>query len=557
MVNITKTTKNLTFAILLALVIPNMAHADYGYGSSGYDYAGYGGWSDTGTGYYSGGYDTPYTSYDTSYDAYDYGNYSTPSYGGYSDYSDYGGYYPTNTGGSSYYPTSNNSYSYPTYNDNTSYPSYSYPTTNSNANANNSNSASNSNASNSTNVDSKNTNTNANTSSNTNNNANTSTNNVNTDIKNDVKNTNNNDVKSNSNSGATSTSTSNANANSNSNSSATGGNSNATGGNSTSNATGGNATGGNSNATGGTGGNANAQTGSSNAVNNNVNNIFVYTNPTGTAVVNNPAYQRLDGYCVITPNNPRVGQTVTATAYMTGGIGGYTYSWSGDLVSMSSGVSTQFTSQRAGTVNITVTARSGEDVATRNCTATFSNNNYSYDYPTSNPLSVACYPSVQNAGVNQTITWRAYASGGSGNYSYNWSGTDNLYGNGESIQKTYSYAGQKSATVNIHSNGQTVSATCNTNIAQSGYTGGYTGGYSGYDNLPTYGTSVSGVYVQPNYIKSGTPVSGVYLNDLPATGIDLTWIHYMVALMVVVLAAVATYVSKNKAQFSGIVSEEY
>lgn len=197
--------------------------------------------------------------------------------------------------------------------------------------------------------------------------------------------------------------------------------------------------------------NNNSATGG-NAVNNNVNNVYVYTNPTGTAVLNNPAYQRLDGYCIITPNNPRTGQTVTATAYMTGGIGEYTYVWGGDLNSSATGVSTSFTSYNAGTKNITVTARSGQDVKTVNCTVTFQNNTF----------------------VNGISS----------------------------------------------------------------------------------GTSVSGVYVQPAYINPGRPVSGVYLNDLPATGISLTWMHYMIATMVLILAGVATYIGKNKARFTGVVDSE-
>lgn len=137
-----------------------------------------------------------------------------------------------------------------------------------------------------------------------------------------------------------------------------------------------------------TGGNANAVASSSNVnVNNNVNNVYVYTNPSGNAVIHNPEYQRLDGYCVITPNNPRVGQSVTATAYMTGGIGSYIYTWGGDLTTSATGVSTTFTSYTAGTKNISVTVRSGQDVITKNCTVTFDNqvlayNSYnSYSYP--------------------------------------------------------------------------------------------------------------------------------------------------------------------------------
>ena len=186
-----------------------------------------------------------------------------------------------------------------------------------------------------------------------------------------------------------------------------------------------------------------------------------------------------------------------------------------------------------------VTARSGQDVKTVNCTVTFQNENNNNN----GSLSASCYPSIQTANTNQTITWRVTPSGGNGNYTYSWSGSDNLYGNTSYVSKAYTSAGQKNATVQVYSNGQSVSATCYANVTQA-YT--YTSSY-----VPT-GSSVSGVYVQPNYIKQGASVSGVYLNDLPATGLSLTWIHYMIAIMTIILAAIVTYVSKNKARFTGI-----
>lgn len=180
------------------------------------------------------------------------------------------------------------------------------------------------------------------------------------------------------------------------------------------------------------------------AVNNNVNNnnVYVYTNPTGNAVIHNPQHQTLNVYCTITPSNPKVGQTVTATAYATGGIGNYTYTWGGDINSVS-GASTSFTSYTAGTKYITVTVRSDQEIVTKSCNVTFESNNYVY-----------------------------------GNY-YN------------------------------------------------SYTPSYTGG--------------SSVNLTPG-ITSGTPVSGVYLSQLPATGLSLNFFDYMVATMVVILGAVFTFI---------------
>ena len=181
---------------------------------------------------------------------------------------------------------------------------------------------------------------------------------------------------------------------------------------------------------------------SATAINNNVNNVYVYTNPTGNAVVTNPGRIPLSGYCAITPQNARLGQTVVATAYASGGIGNYTYSWGGDIYS-ATGASTSFTSYTSGTKTIIVTIRSDQEIITKSCSVTFDNN---YVQP---PVYTPTYPQ----------------------YQYN------------------------SSSVNL----------------------------------------------TPN-ITSGTPVSGVYLSQLPATGLSLTFVDYMIALMVVVLAAVFTFI---------------
>lgn len=184
------------------------------------------------------------------------------------------------------------------------------------------------------------------------------------------------------------------------------------------------------------------------AINNNVNNnnVYVYTNPTGNAVVHNPNRVLLDGYCTITPSNPRPGQSVTATAYATGGIGNYTYIWGGDINSVS-GASTSFTSYTTGKKYINITIRSDQEIITKTCNVTFENNNSVY-----------------------------------GNY-YN------------------------------------------------SYTPSYTGG--------------SSVSLTPG-ITSGTPVSGVYLSQLPATGLSLSFFDYMVATMVLILGAVFAFIYQAK-----------
>lgn len=186
--------------------------------------------------------------------------------------------------------------------------------------------------------------------------------------------------------------------------------------------------------------------------NNNVNNVYVYTNPTGNAVVNNPGRVVLDGYCSITPSNPRLGQTVTATAYATGGIGNYTYVWGGDI-NTTYGASTSFTSYTAGIKYINVTIRSDQEIITKTCTVNFQNNI--------------------------------------------------VYGNNYDTYTSNYYTPTSGSSVNI---------------------------------TPSNGSSIT----------SGTPISGVFLGDLPATGLSLSFFDYMIVVMVVILSAIFTFVYQAK-----------
>ena len=240
-------------------------------------------------------------------------------------------------------------------------------------------------------------------------------------------------------------------------------------------------------------------------------------------MVYNPAHQALTGNCTITPSHARLGQPVTATAYATGGIGNYTYTWGGDIYS-STGASTSFTSYTAGTKNINLTIRSDQEIITTSCNVVFDNNDSNNDN-----LSANCYANPTTANTNQVVTWTVTPYGGNGSYSYNWSGTDNLTGYNQSVSKLYGYAGTKNAYVTVSSNGRTVTTSCSMNV-------------NGYNGVSYTGSSVN---ITPN-ITSGTPVSGVYLSQLPATGLSLNFVDYMIALMVIVLASVFTFIHQAR-----------
>ena len=78
------------------------------------------------------------------------------------------------------------------------------------------------------------------------------------------------------------------------------------------------------------------------------------------------------------------------------------------------------------------------------------------------PLSVSCFASPNPAQVNQIVTFSAQASGGTGSYTYSWSGA--CTGNSQSCQQSFSLAGNYSATVTVKSGCQTKSATCSVTV---------------------------------------------------------------------------------------------
>ncbi len=248
--------------------------------------------------------------------------------------------------------------------------------------------------------------------------------------------------------------------------------------------------------------NSNTNTNTSNITNNptfvnnnnptNVNDVkvIVLATPTSSGTTNNTT---LDGNCYISPSNAYINQDVTFSASATGGNGSYTYSWSGSdgISAYAQSFTGRFSTYGSKTATVTITSN-GQSI-TRSCSA------YVQGSTNNTNLSAYCVANPTNAGINQTVTWTVYPSGGNSGYSYAWSG-DGLYGNGQSVNTSYSTTGYKYGTVTVYSNGQSVVASCNTTIG-----GNY---YAPSNVVVTRDTNL------------GTPVSGVFLSQVPATGIS-------------------------------------
>lgn len=79
---------------------------------------------------------------------------------------------------------------------------------------------------------------------------------------------------------------------------------------------------------------------------------------------------------------------------------------------------------------------------------------------TVNVFTVTCSPSPNPVTVYQQVAWTSAATGGTGSYTYSWSGTDSLEGSGSSVNKTYSTIGEKTATLSVTSGSETITAAC-------------------------------------------------------------------------------------------------
>lgn len=254
--------------------------------------------------------------------------------------------------------------------------------------------------------------------------------------------------------------------------------------------------------------------------------------------------ETLSGSCSANTSNPEVGDTVYWSANVSGGNGNYSYSWSGSegLHGNSQTVSDSYS--YSGSKTATVTIHSGNQSISRSCYTYVDQEPYvpPYNPPHYNNLSVSCSANQSSAYVGDSIYWSADASGGNGNYSYSWSGTDGLYGNNYSAYRSYNTAGTKYANLTVYSNGQSVTRTCsvyvNNRYAPITYA------------QPTYPTTYQPTYVAP------TNYGGVSLSQVPYTGLESNLKVILFTLALIAWSAIVTYIvllrKRNKLAFATV-----
>jgi len=164
--------------------------------------------------------------------------------------------------------------------------------------------------------------------------------------------------------------------------------------------------------------------------------------------------------CSANPSSVNTGGTITWNSSASGGIGSYTYSWSGTDSLSGSNSSTSKSYSTAGSKTATVTVTSGTETVTANCSATVVT-------PGTN-LTASCSANPSSTSIGNIIVWSSVVSGGTGSYTYSWSGTDSLSGASSSVSQTCSSAGTKNASVTVTSGTNTVVANCSATVTGGG-----------------------------------------------------------------------------------------
>lgn len=165
--------------------------------------------------------------------------------------------------------------------------------------------------------------------------------------------------------------------------------------------------------------------------------------------------------CTVTssPANPLIGQAVTwSVAVENNGApapGTYVYSWSGSGGLSGTGPSAALSYGAAGQQNAGVTVRT-----TTGTPQTFMCSNATV---VSSPLSATCSVSPNPVLTNTGVTWTAAPFGGSGNYSYLWSGAAN--GTAQSVSGSSGASpGTQTGTVTVTDASTGATASCTANL---------------------------------------------------------------------------------------------
>ncbi len=186
--------------------------------------------------------------------------------------------------------------------------------------------------------------------------------------------------------------------------------------------------------------------------------VWVLSNTVKTTVTKECPPPTLVGSCSISPSAILTGSSATWTATATGGTGTYSYVWTGSDGISGTTATLSKTYNSVGTKIGTVVITSGSQTISKNCSLTVTE---TPPPPPPNPaLTGSCSASPASVETGQNVTWTATATGGTGVYSYIWTGDSSLASTNSSVVKLYSTAGIKNASVQIISGSDSITKNC-------------------------------------------------------------------------------------------------
>ena len=130
---------------------------------------------------------------------------------------------------------------------------------------------------------------------------------------------------------------------------------------------------------------------------------------------------------------------------------------------------------------------------------------YYQDYSVAVPMNVSCSANAIFSPVGSMVLWTASVSGGNGYYTYQWSGSDQIYGSNSSIDVSYNTPGQKYAAVTVYSDGQSLTVNCS-NIVTVGVPN-YTNGNSYTNANPSVTPAPVAHYITRTVVHSSAPAT--------------------------------------------------
>src|SRR6266516_629621 len=229
------------------------------------------------------------------------------------------------------------------------------------------------------------------------------------------------------------------------------------------------------------------------------------------------------------PSSPQTGQTVSFTGSASGGTSPYSYSWSFGDGSTGTGSPATHTYSSAGSYTVILTVKdSSSSPHTAASQITFAVTSPPPPISASFTLS----PSLPSAG--QSVSFTAYASGGTSPYSYLWSYGDGSSGTGLQVTHTYNSDGTYQVTLTVaDSQGNTSTGVESVVVGKSSLQDGFT--YSPIspqpsDNINFTGSARGGA---PPYTYSWDFGNGASASGASATYSYATAGSYMVTLTVI------------------------